>query len=411
MVLSIVAAMAQSTLLKNYLQSSRQLLQRATAASIDPQNKFSICIGNESADADSIISSLCLGYLRHSSGNRPTIPIVAVPKVDLPLRRETQLLLQKVQLDLSDLICIDEVDVPSLYRSGHLQDLILVDHNSISSGVAETHFKAVPTENLVCEIVDHHKDSGASTHVSGEKRNIAFDEALGVATVGSTCTLIAERFLSSSITSKLLATETSDIATLLLGTILLDTLNMDTQAARGSARDLTAIDRLGEVSKEGRDRLFIALRDAKSDATFWKELCSEDSLRLDYKMFAETELLLKVGISSVLLPIVDLVAKTDFTRTITNYVESLDLVVIMTFTTSPAPRREIFFASRSASRLSALEAFLQEQGQLQLQEQQLPQTVSTIAGNRVLCYKQGNIKASRKQIQPILSDFYKAVAI
>ena len=400
----ISLVMTQSSLLKSYLQSSRQLLLRA-AAGADPM-KLSLCLGNESADADSIISSLCLGFLRHRGDSRPTIPLVAVRKKDLPLRRETQLLLQRVRLDLSDLICIDEVDVLSLYRSGHVQDLVLVDHNSISSGVAETYFKMVPTEGLVSEIIDHHKDCGAHAHLNGEKRTVAFDNALSVATVGSTCTLIAERFLSSSTNRE----ESADIATLLLGAILLDTLNMDAQAARGSARDSAAIDSLGEVSKESRDELFATLRDAKSNAAFWSELSSEDCLRLDYKMFVETRELFKVGISSVLLPIVDMAAKADFTETISGYLneKDLDLMVVMTFTAQPTPHREILFASRNAGRLSSLEAFLQEQGQLQLQPLQLPRSAETVAGNRMLCYVQGNVKASRKQIQPTLSSFYEA---
>lgn len=95
----------------------------------------------------------------------------------------------------------------------------------------------------------------------GAHRNISFDvaEARGV---GSTCTLVAQRLLQlsdlSTRTHMPAAAEgvaedavsmplTSSVARMLLGVILLDTINMNPEAKKGTREDAAVMHRLCEV--------------------------------------------------------------------------------------------------------------------------------------------------------------------
>jgi inorganic pyrophosphatase/exopolyphosphatase len=60
--------------------------------------------GNEAGDADTIVSAICLSYLRHhqtrgTSGASTVAPVLPFPQEDLSLRTETCALLKMCGLD------------------------------------------------------------------------------------------------------------------------------------------------------------------------------------------------------------------------------------------------------------------------------------------------------------------------
>jgi len=78
-------------------------------------------LGNEAADADSIISSICLSYLRHHIAKNTStttttttdrevyhLPILPLPKEDFPLRTETTMLFKMVGLETRCAIMDDD---------------------------------------------------------------------------------------------------------------------------------------------------------------------------------------------------------------------------------------------------------------------------------------------------------------
>ena len=104
--------------------------------SVDYPGGATFVLGNEAADADSIISSLTYAKLkRWQTGNtsvrKQILPIVSIKRGDIHLRRDVELLLKEVDLNLSDLICLDECNITNAADEGKI-DLVLVDHNVIS---------------------------------------------------------------------------------------------------------------------------------------------------------------------------------------------------------------------------------------------------------------------------------------
>ena len=118
---------------------------------------------------------------------------MSVPRNILKLRRETELLLDMVDLGLDDLICLDEVDVRGISKDARLKSIILLDHNLLGECVTNL-LAGGETEaaDLVEQILDHHEDAGAYSSVVGADRQIAFDAGAKKALVGSACTLVAE---------------------------------------------------------------------------------------------------------------------------------------------------------------------------------------------------------------------------
>jgi exopolyphosphatase len=397
------AAMAAKTV-KNFLGAAA----KATRGYQGPA--LTLCVGNEAADADSIISSVCLAYLRGEAH----IPVVSVPRQELTLRRETELLLQQVNLELSDLICLDELHPESL---GCVTSVALVDHNALAPRIQSR----LPASATVGEIHDHHQDSGLYTHLPQQKRQIAFDGARGVATVGSTCTLVAEQFLSSPATAQLLD---ASVATLLLGVIALDTSNGDPAVGKACERDFGALAALKpHAAGVDQEALYVKLRDAKMDLSFWRSLGVQQCLVLDYKQqpiptYCHGP---EVGVASVLLPLDELLAKEGAAQQLLRFMEEqhLDMLGVMTFILDPAlagPRRELLLVSPSEERIAQARRFLSSpdpHAVLQL-EAVAPQPVAAAdlkkSALHAAMYRQGNLKASRKQVLPLIKAFYEDIA-
>jgi len=385
---------------------------------------IAVCLGNEAFDADSIISSLCMGYLRQSqldrvqggSGNKLYVPILMLTSEDLRLRRETELLLQQgAQLGLDELILFEEC----VSSHASFTSLVLCDHN-------ELRCKKLPAEAVVEEIIDHHTDTKKHLDVPLNKRNIAFDESSQRALAGSCCSLVAELFAQDQVFGSELD---ASIASLLLGVITLDTLNMDEAAGKGTERDVGALEYLKRFSPlaSNSQALFEQLRDCKTDPSFWNALGPLQCLRLDYKDFASG----RVGVSSVLMPAFDFLNKEHCQDAVRHFLAprasgggggeeegatKMDALVVMILFTSPLSsslQRELILFSSSPESLSSLASFIStssEAERLNLQladlnpgDEDLWRDVPDIF---MRTFSQGQIKASRKQIAPLLEAYY-----
>ncbi|CAN0201985.1 unnamed protein product, partial [Ectocarpus fasciculatus] len=265
---------------------------------------FHVFSGNEACDADSMVSAIGMAFLKQATaalaaaddgGDAVHVPVMPIPRGDLALRREVLVLFELCGVDPSAIVFADELDLPTLQAQGRLR-LILTDHNAVSGGLSGL-------GDSVVEIVDHHTDLGKHPSVQGSRRDVAFEEndGGGKALVGSCCTIVAERMLDQAP-----ALLSSDVAQLLLGVILVDTLNLDMEIKRATSRDIAAAQELsrrvswlpssaqgsGEHSPSSArrrcttaDELFDALRNAKFDPAFWREISATDTLRYDYKSF------------------------------------------------------------------------------------------------------------------------------
>jgi inorganic pyrophosphatase/exopolyphosphatase len=334
-------------------------------------------------------------------------------------------LLQSIKLELSDLICIDEINLPSLPSSSSSSlsvnndddnrlKLILLDHNVISNKVSSL----LPIsdtniiDNYIEEIIDHHVDVGYYHHCQGKYRNIAWDQNTNTATVGSACTLVSEIYLSES--ERLLD---SDISTLLMGVISLDTYNMDPIVGKGTKRDQLIYDELqNRCINNGinRNELFNTLINAKTDISFWRGLHPSDQLIIDYKTFES--LSITFGMSSILLSVIEFINHNDTISIINKYLDNnnnkvLDILAIMSFVTKPIPTRELLLLSYSEYRLNDIVKYINSNhNTIELSSIDIDNNIiHNMKQKKVygLAFKQGNLKMSRKQLAPILQQYYQ----
>lgn len=360
-----------------------------------------VVLGNEAGDADSIISALALAYVE-SISNHPKTPIVSVPRDDLCLRREAVLLMDLAQVDTAKLRYIDDEEV---FRKPRF--VTLVDHNRLTIGADWT----------VTEIVDHHFDEQSHEHVVGGLRNIAFEN--GKALVGSTCTLVAERLFTT-----LQPPYASQVSIALLGVILLDTLNMSPAAGKGTQRDQVAIDEL--VSKtdwstlEGShfikqdgvidtDKLYESLRKCKFDLGFWKQLSARDALRLDYKRF-QAPMGQVFGSSSILLDMDSLLTKPNFVEETISYMNESEiplLAILGLKLIGQSTQRELLLCGSDRNLVNNIADYIltnpAAKKAMQSEEKALEKDTGALV---VRHFQQGNPKASRKQVAPILLNFF-----
>lgn len=383
-----------------------------------------IYIGNEAADADSIVSSICYAYFKYLEADAvptfPIVPVVSIPRNELHLRRDVEVLLNKVNVSLEELICIDELE--KFTRGKELQiEVTLLDHNKMAGKLTNSGLLPV---GKVREILDHHEDSGDHPECGGIHRNIAYSSTDKRALVASACTLVYEKFAEHR---HRLDTEAS---LLLFGVILLDSLNMDPKAAKGTERDLTAITDLASICDVSRESLFEELRNAKINPAFWHSLCAADCLVLDYKQFSQTAKLsqsnFNFGISSVLLSVLDFAtSKPDLAKAVSSYLDGekgpvLDAFVVMNLVMEPSLQRGLMIFSRDETRIAQIHSFLtkkycdDESNESKtiidvVEETSIDSAAAQSfldAGLHYKIYQQGNLKASRKQVAPLLSDFY-----
>jgi inorganic pyrophosphatase/exopolyphosphatase len=216
---------------------------------------------------------------------------------------------------------------------------------------------------------------------SGLLRNIAFDTEQASALVGSTCTLVFEKYHPLQITSDATQSATirpelsADVATLLMGVIALDTLNMSVVAGKGTPRDGRALEVLKTIAQPvipDLDALYEELSGAKTDPSFWEELCAADCLLLDYKLFearsrVRSSKTYNIGMSSVALSVSRfLLHKEDTLDACHSYLFSAnnkggafcDVLIVMGSTNMPHFSRDLLVVTKSQERLDDLCAYL-----------------------------------------------------
>ncbi|KAE8956834.1 hypothetical protein PF011_g31348, partial [Phytophthora fragariae] len=274
-----------------FLRATRSALTQSP-----PPASVHVLMGNEAADADSIVSSLVYAFVhsqRHSEALH--VAVLPIPRAELVLRCDVTALFQELGVDTHALVFVDEF--PWGVKSN--VKVTLMDHNALSN-------KKIPQLNdlQVVEIVDHHSDLGQ--HLDAEKREVAFAD--GNALVASTCTLVAERLkeVASHDAHKLLST-------MLLGVIALDSINFDPSAKKVTPRDVKSAEELEETAFATKEELFKWLQAEKFNRAHWGAFTLENCLQVDYKELTFATAAghaKKVGISAVLIDLETFVLKS-----------------------------------------------------------------------------------------------------
>lgn len=356
----------------SYLASCRQQLSAA--------GHKTVVIGNEAADLDSMASSLAYSFLLASQNSDPQqqiIPLMPIPRADFKLRTEAVYVFNKAGINLKELLFIDEVTLADLL-AGNGQ-LVLIDHNKLSTQLDYT--------EQVTAIIDHHVDEQLYPQASPRLIEL----------VGSTATLVSQEIhrLDSSILDK-------KLATLLLGTILLDTVNLAEDAGRVTPADQQAAELLLPVSAVEQDHYFERIQQEKFNVG---GLSSYDLLRKDYKQYQFGKI--ACGIGSVLMPVQQwlgqdpLLAKACLDFCVER---NLDILLAMNAYTEPQFSRDlVVYAINSevhARLLKELEAKGLELSTIAPANDEEP-SLGTIS-----YHQQGNLAISRKKLQPLLADYF-----
>jgi exopolyphosphatase len=331
-----------------------------------------IFLGNEASDLDSMASSVLYAFSKGAvSDGLPNIPVMNIPREDFNLRTEAAWLFKESGVSPADLLFLDDLDLNKLFAADGAQ-LVLVDHNKLAT-------RQSAWADRVVEIIDHHADEGLYT---AAKKTIE--------PTGSAATLVAQVLLASGPEDL-----ESGAAALALGTILLDTVNLDPEAKRVTPRDQAVAQELLVAVTLDRNALFQSLQFEKFNVA---ALSSRDILRKDYKEYRMGSVV--CGIASALLPLTDWMQKDpSLDDSFQAYLgeRKLDVLLVMSAYTAPAFTRELAVHAADADLRKRLAEFMNQAG--------LGLTTLVPNAGSTDYYAQADLSQSRKKLQPLLSDY------
>ena len=246
------------------------------------------------------------------------------------------------------------------------------------------------------EVLDHHVNENLYSPL---KKRIEL--------VGSAATLVAEEITNEQ-------TEMEEkFVELLIAPIIIDTNNLDPNLGKTTPKDEEMVEKLCKIAK--LDKNFLSnLNEILSNEKFnVSSLTNEQLFLKDYKQFDMNGV--SVGIPSILSPVSSLLEKEKLNNESLLFLFSrfcserkLDVLVAMTsFTSNDKFQRELIVYVKDNKNLhdsicSHFNICETDKGRLDLVSFDTPQDYP----NFVSFFKQNNTKASRKQIQPALVQFF-----
>ncbi|ORZ28285.1 hypothetical protein BCR41DRAFT_316862, partial [Lobosporangium transversale] len=380
----------------------------------EPETHVILVTGNESADLDSIISALTTSFfLSHLSNNKNNIilPFINIPQADLVLRSDVEFVLSSCEVNHDLLFFRDHLPIfESLLKKNRDQlSLFLVDHNKLSSSLSSL------KKAKVVGVLDHHADENLHNGTADPRR---------IEPVGSCASLVADHFFHNAIDADQKGRDRSDcqqkhdkkkasdwlrqVSRLLLGPILIDTMNLDPQYHKAKPLDIAMVKLIFPYTGwKDRDHFFKRILEARRDTS---KLSYYDILRKDYKEWTVvqhgSDHEIKVGISSA-TGLMQKFVKRDTRQVIQRAIRqwaqnrTLDLFLVL-MSDSVGDHDEFQRQMAIYPVLESLKSFPEQMEQiedLKLERTDLIDTHEFVAkGGRA--YFQWNSARSRKQIWP-----------
>ncbi|XP_022188229.2 exopolyphosphatase PRUNE1 isoform X2 [Nilaparvata lugens] len=239
-----------SSKLNDFLQSSR----RYDEDILGKKRPVTVVIGNESCDLDSAVSSITYAYFLslESPPDCAVVPVINVLRKHYDVKTEVKYFLNHNNIEDNMLVFRDEIDLNALHSANRLE-LVLVDHHVLPADMSAL-------SAAVTRVLDHRPRVDtcvtSSPHVQVDIRP-----------VGSCVTLVGRHLDSKGLLSD------RQVATLVYGTILLDTSNFSpiTKKATDLDREVAALcETKAHVSnaKDLYDRLVAAKTDTSRLSTY-----------------------------------------------------------------------------------------------------------------------------------------------
>lgn len=347
------------------------------------KNRHTACpyvvMGNEAADLDSMVSAIAYAHLLTSQyPSLPALPLICISRSEFVLRREALYLFQEAGIQLADVVFLDEVDLDILLSDCRL---ILVDHNRLTE-------MFIKFSDRVTGVIDHHRDEGF----------YHFAEPRIIQTTGSTATLVAQEFRKCDIAIE------QDMALLLAGTILLDTLNLDPASHKATDADREVVAEILPKCPITRSTLFEKLQLSRLDIAGFG---TRDLLRRDYKEYQYGKS--KCGIAVVPLALSKWLERdVDIGSALEEFVQyrKLDLLLVMLVFNDPGFKRELVVFWHSLEGQKRLFAYLQG-NDLEFSECAAG-LLDRLNSPALCCYSQGNSRVSRKGLAPLMAGFFES---
>lgn len=344
-----------------------------------PENrqKIHFIMGNESADLDSIVSSIAYAYLltqENPSKDELYIPLLNLYHEELDLRKDTLYLFQRLNISSDDLLFLDDkVPLDQLFSQDRLR-LDLVDHNVLRP--RQEHLSGA-----VERIVDHHVDENKTYPLMTEDNKV-------IAIVGSASTLVAEKMLADSQISI-----TPELATLLLGPVLIDTSNLQS-SEKTTERDIHVVETLRPLAETVMPADFYEkLLEAKNDIT---GLTHAMLLSKDFKEYLDGPIL--YGISSLPSSISWWIEdESTISSILEKYTKDRNLAYLILLMNNPdpnGPKRKIIVYSPSTNLLKAFDAYAEG-------DEALHNVLMPAQSDEHLSYYLAVKFVARKQLQPL----------
>ncbi|KAI1461339.1 DHH phosphoesterase [Annulohypoxylon moriforme] len=421
--------------LRGFLKSARAAL--AAPPEERPRPLYFV-VGNESADLDSLCSTLFLAYFRsHMPPYVPHVPLLHLHRKDLTLHPEFRSVLMRAGGKMvlkggDDLVTMSEL--PGTLGVGALKPedtrWVLVDHNVMTGHLVKRF------GDKVVGCVDHHDDEGvvprdAELRViekAGSCMSLVVEqcretwEALAKGDevvvdregqlVGEDGEVVVEVEVEKDAAKKMEIN--AQLAYLALAPILVDTANLGNKD-KTTAHDERAAEIVeGYIRTDIRTKYFTEISSQKEDVSL---MSIDDILRKDYKEWLEGRL--KLGTSSAPQPFTFLVSQAGgigkLTESLRGCMKRNHLDVMVVLTTSKNNKgefvRELLVFVRSLPNVvTAVKEFMEgegkeklglqtyEEGRLDGQDEQ---------GTWKRCWRQERVEFSRKQIAPMLRDVLK----
>lgn len=360
--------------------------------------------GNQLADMDSVVSAIVYAffYNKHYPDNQPYLPLVNIPRNELRLRRDIELLLNSHGIEDGHLYFLDDLKA-FLGGNSKKVELVLVDHCNLQGDELINLYKAGRVD--VKAIIDHHADEGV----------FQLADPRIIHSNGS-CSLMVFNYWAQKQPDLVL----NEVVRVLLGPLLIDTTNMSHKVEGDDEKAFEAYKKqlLGEVvafdaDNSPIDALFKQLKKAKKDLDGYSFY---DILRKDYKQFAFTNQsgTVNVGFSSLAKSIKWITTKFtsgEIIKTLDDITDDfgLDIVIITTSYTKKENdeyTREFAFSTKD-KKFQSLPEFATS---LELNKDvyggaAVKQVIDQVNAQRHFeVFNQVNIKASRKQVVPAVKD-------
>ncbi len=339
-----------------------------------------IVLGNESADLDSVVSSLMMAYYQNlaSPSDSIPLPVINIPGNELRLRADILFLLDRLRTDPVNLTFIDEINLSDSTTS-HTLSLTLVDHNQLAPHQAHL-IKQVST------IIDHHIESG--------RYNQTVKKA--IQPVGSTATLIWSLFAQNRPHEL-----DRDLARFLLAPILVDTTLLG-DPVKTTDLDQEAAQWLQAKAQINTKVFYDLLQAKKRDLT---HLTAQEVLKKDFKAWnwnAQTG-----GISSTPERVEQLLKTKSELLGATKKLaveNNFDFYMIMGSGNKPDPCRDLLIWCLDHQLIERLTAHLQKSA-IGLEKVPFPSHKTQIQAD-FYYFRQINALFSRKQMATELHSFF-----